>query len=223
MLINSAQVISDAFNVSVCEDDVIQKYLVMMAIVLITGVGTTLPFTAAAADNGVVLLGSTEYEDEDDEDEGGDTHESVRLNIVAFEIRDKDFTFESLITGTYAQLFQEFEGKADVIFLNRTPVIRDGDVLNIQEDALRMVGDQLANDGLNCTFSFSNLSDSDSDFYTISGMCNLMYSYEGGTRKVRTIVKRAILSEANYGVNAWISIYEDKEAGVILYADVDPG
>jgi len=53
-------------------------------------------------------------------------------------------------------------------------------------------------------------------------MCNLFYSYEGGTHKVRTIIKRVTLSEANYGVNAWISIYKDKKTGIIIYADVDP-
>lgn len=193
----------------------------MMAILLTFSLCGSLSATAYADNSSVVLMGSTEDED-DEEDDEGTLHDAVRLNIVAFEMRDKDFIFERLITGTYAQLFQTFEGKADVIFLNRTPVIKDGDVLNIQQDALRMAGDNLSNDGLNCTFSFNNLSDSSSEFYAISGMCNLMYSTDEGTRKVRTIVKRAILSEANYGVNAWISIYEDKEAGVILYADVDP-
>jgi len=193
----------------------------MMAILLTFSLCGSLSATAYADDSSVVLMGSTEDEDDEDDDYGNE-HDAVRLNIVAFEMRDKDFIFERLITGTYAQLFQTFEGKADVIFLNRTPVIKDGDVLNFQQDALRMAGDNLSNDGLNCTFSFNNLSDSSSEFYAISGMCNLMYSTDEGTRKVRTIVKRAILSEANYGVNAWISIYEDKEAGVILYADVDP-
>jgi len=39
---------------------------------------------------------------------------------------------------------------------------------------------------------------------------------------VRAIIKPTTLSEANYGVNAWISIYQDKETGIIIYADVDP-
>jgi len=207
-----------------CEDKVIQKYLVIIAIVSCIGISILHPLNAAASDNGRVLLGLSE--DDDEEDNTGDAenpHKAARLNIVAFKIRDKEFHFESLITGTYAQLFQEFEGKADVIFLNRTPVLQDGDVLNIQEDALRMAdNNKLANDGLNCTFSFTNLSDSDSEFYAIAGMCNLFYSYEGGTHKVRTIIKRVTLSEANYGVNAWISIYEDKKTGIIIYADVDP-
>ncbi len=205
----------------------ISRFMISLMMVLAMGVFLSSSLSAVAADAansnppGANLF-ENEEEDEDEDEGDGILHDAVRLNIAAFEIRDKDFKFESLITGTYAQLFQAFEGKADVIFLNRTPVIKDGDVLNFQQDALRMVGDNLANDGLNCTFSFSNLSDEDSQFYTISGLCNLMYSHEEGTRKVRTVVKRAILSEANYGVNAWISIYEDKEAGVILYADVDP-
>jgi len=181
---------------------------------------TAFSISASATDYQPQLLGSSE--DDDDDDEGGIVHDAVRLNIVAFEIRDHDFEFESLITGTYAQLFDAFQGKADVIFLNRTPVIKDGDVLNIQEDALRMAGNNLANDGLNCIFSFTNMSDEDSEFYSISGLCNIMYANEEGTRKVRAIIKPTTLSEANYGVNAWISIYEDKEAGIIIYADVDP-
>jgi len=185
---------------------------------------SSLSISASASDyQPIQLLGSSEDDDEDDdEDEGGIVHDAVRLNIVAFEIRDHDFKFESLITGTYAQLFQEFQGKADVIFLNRTPVIKDADVLNIQEDALRMADGNLANDGLNCTFSFTNLSDEDSQYYSIAGLCTLMYAHEHGTRKVRAIIKSTTLSEANYGMNSWISIYEDKEAGIIIYADVDP-
>jgi len=198
----------------------------MVSLFLIIGLSSVASFTASAVDESTAnanVAGAVneEYDDEED-DEGGIVHDAVRLNIVAFERRDPNFEFESLITGTYAQLFQRFEGKADVIFLNRTPVIKNGDVLNIQEDALRMAGDNLANDGLNCTFGFTNLSDESSEFYSISGMCNIMYAQVDGTRKVRAIIKRAVLSEANYGINAWISIYEDKEAGIIIYADVDP-
>jgi len=209
------------FSTLFCEDDVIQSMLnCVMTILLLFGLCSSFSYSAFAAASGGVLLGSNE--DDDEEDSGGMVHDAVRLNIVAFETREKNFTFEHLITGTYAQLFQAFDGKANVIFLNRTPVIKDGDVLNIQEDALRMAGDHLSNDGLNCTFSFTNLSDEDSEFYSISGLCNMMYGEADGTRKVRAVVKSAVLSEANYGVNAWIAIYENKEAGIIIYADVDP-
>jgi len=146
----------------------------------------------------------------------------VRLNIVAFEQRDPNFEFDSIITGTYAELFEHMQGKADVIFLNRTPVLQNGDVLNLQEDALRMAGDKLANAGLNCQFSFTNESDEDSEFYSIAGLCNIMYAEEDGTRKVRAIIKRAMLSDVNYGMNVWMKIFEDKKAGVVIYGDVDP-
>ncbi|MDQ6967663.1 MAG: hypothetical protein Q9M14_03155 [Mariprofundaceae bacterium] len=187
---------------------------------LVVSFCSALPYMVCAEDTAIAADDS--YEEEDDDGGDGVVYDEVRLNIVAFEVRDQNFEFESLITGTYAQLFHAFEGKADVIFLNRTPVIKDGDVLNIQEDALRMAGDKLANDGLNCTFSFTNMSDEDSQFYAISGLCNIMYAGVDGTRKVRAIIQRTVLSEANYGVNAWISIYQNKKTGIIIYADVDP-
>lgn len=148
--------------------------------------------------------------------------ELVRLNIVAFEKRDPNYEFDSIITGTYAQLFEQVQGKADVIFLNRTPVLKNGDVVNLQLDALRMAQGNLSNGGLNCQFGFTNESDEGSQFYSIAGMCNIMYAEDEGTRKVRLIIKRAMLSDVNYGMNVWMKVYEDKTAGVVIYGDVDP-
>lgn len=160
---------------------------------------------------GMLLPGSMAHADE-----------FVRLNIVAFQKRNPAFEFESIITGTYAQLFEQMQGKSDVIFLNRTPVLQDKDVINLQLDALRMTQGQLANGGLNCQFSFDNESDEDSQFYSIAGMCTLMYAEATGTRKVRAYIKRTMLSDVSYGMNVWMKVYEDKQEGVVIYADVDP-
>lgn len=147
----------------------------------------------------------------------------VRLNIVAFEKRDPNFAFDSIITGTYADLFQSMQSKADVIFLNRTPVLRHMDVVNLQLDAMRIVGDEkLANEGLNCQFSFNNQSDEDSQFYSLAGMCSILDASKKGTDKARFYIKRTMLSDVNYGNNAWMLIHEDKQRGVAVYADVDP-
>jgi len=148
--------------------------------------------------------------------------EHVRLNIAAFEKRDPGFEFESIITGTHAQMFEQMQGKSDVIFFNRTPVLQDKDVINLQLDALRMAEGKLANGGLNCQFSFDNESDEDSQFYSIAGMCTLMFAETEGTRKVRAFVKRTMLSDVSYGMNVWMKVYEDKKEGVAIYADVDP-
>lgn len=149
--------------------------------------------------------------------------EHVRLNIAAFEKRATDFSFESIITGSYADLFTTMQAKADVVFLNRTPVLRDKDVVNLQLDALRMASNkQLSNAGLNCQFSFDNESDEDSQFYSIAGMCSMLEASETGTEKVRAFIKRTMLSDATYGMNVWMKIYEDREKGIAIYADVDP-
>jgi len=148
--------------------------------------------------------------------------ELVRLNIAAFEKRDAAFEFESIITGTHAQMFEQMQGKSDVIFFNRTPVLMDKDVINLQLDALRMSKGALANGGLNCQFSFDNESDEDSQFYSIAGMCTLMHAEADGTRKVRAYVKRTMLSDVSYGMNVWMKVYEDKAEGIAIYADVDP-
>jgi len=148
--------------------------------------------------------------------------EMVRLNIAAFTKKEADFKFDPIISGTYAQLFEGMQTHADVIFLNRTPVLRDKDVVNLQEDALRMSQGELSNGGLNCQFSFDNESDDESQFYSIAGMCNLLFAEDSGTRSVRAYIKRTMLSDVNYGMNVWIKIYEDKETGLALYADVDP-
>lgn len=148
--------------------------------------------------------------------------DEVRLNIVAFEKRDASFQFESIITGSYSELMQGMEGHADVIFLNRTPALRDKDIINLQVDALRMVDAHLANGGLNCQFSFDNESDDESQFYSVAGLCTILFAEKKGTRAVRAPIKRTMLSEANYGNNVWLLIYQNREEGIVIYADVDP-
>lgn len=147
----------------------------------------------------------------------------VRLNIAAFEKRAADFKFDSIITGTYGDFFNQMQGKADVIFLNRTPVLLDKDVVNLQLDALRMASNNaLANEGLNCQFSFDNESDEDSQFYSIAGMCSILRASDEGTKTIRAYIKRTMLSDVGYGVNVWMKIYEDEKRGIAIYADVDP-
>jgi len=148
--------------------------------------------------------------------------DEVRLNIVAFEKRDSGFQFESIITGSYSELMRSMEGHADIVFLNRTPPLRDKDIINLQVDALRMVDTTLANGGLNCQFSFDNESDDDSQFYSVAGLCTILFAEGKGTRTVRAPIKRTMLSEANYGNNVWLLVYENREEGVVIYADVDP-
>ncbi|OIO66378.1 MAG: hypothetical protein CO186_06180 [Zetaproteobacteria bacterium CG_4_9_14_3_um_filter_49_83] len=147
----------------------------------------------------------------------------VRLNIAAFETRVAGFSFDAIITGTYADLFNNVKGKADIIYLTRTPVLLNGDVLNIQIDALRMASNnKLSNEGLNCQIIFDNQSDEASQFYSISGLCTMLEATDTGTNKIKAYIKRTMLSDANYNMNVWIKIYEDKVQGMAIYADVDP-
>ncbi|MDX8405852.1 MAG: hypothetical protein R8K50_06845 [Mariprofundus sp.] len=147
----------------------------------------------------------------------------VRLNIAAFQTRETGFEFDSFITGTYADLFNNVRNKADIIYLTRTPVLLNGDVLNIQIDALRMAeNNKLSSEGLNCQFVFDNESDEDSQFYSIAGLCKILEATDTGTNTVKAFIKRTMLSDANYNMNVWMKIYEDKIQGIAIYADVDP-
>jgi len=148
--------------------------------------------------------------------------DEVRLNIVAFKKHDANFQFDPIIVGSYSDLMQVMQKHADIIFLNRTPPIRDKDIINLQVDALRLVDNKLANGGLNCQFSFDNESDEDSQFYSVAGLCTILFAESKGTRTVRAPIKRTMLSEANYGNNVWLRIYENSEEGIVIFADVDP-
>jgi len=148
--------------------------------------------------------------------------DEVRLNIVAFKKHDAEFQFDSIIVGNYSDLMQVMQGHADIIFLNRTPPVRDKDIINLQVDALRLVDNRLANGGLNCQFSFDNESDEESQFYSIAGLCTILMAEGKGTRSVRAPIRRTMLSEVNYGNNVWLRIYENRDEGVVIFADVDP-
>jgi len=147
--------------------------------------------------------------------------ELVRLNIAVFETHTKNYRFESIFTGSAGELLRAHERKAELVLLNRTPPIRDQDIVNLQIDALRLNDGALANSGLNCQFTFDNKSDRTSEFYSLAGLCTRAWESGKRVQTSRLPIRRAMLSEAGYG-NVWLLIYENTAQGIAIYADVDP-
>jgi len=144
------------------------------------------------------------------------------LSIAAFQKKDLAYQYDPLLSGNYTQLLSQLEQDNYLLFLNRTVKVKDRDVINLQSDVLRMQNGQLANGGIDCHFSFDNETTADSSFYSLSGMCYIMHATDGGgTERRSVLIKRTMLSDPDYGGNLWMKLYEDKETGIAIFADVD--
>ena len=145
------------------------------------------------------------------------------LNLVAFQAKQVDFTYESIFTGELGELISSVEQKgAKIVFATHTTALQARDIINLQVDVMRMTkANTLANSGLNCRFMFGDESDEDSYFYSISGVCDRLSASASGTNREQILVKRKMLSDPSTVFNVWMKFYEDTESGIAFYVDID--
>jgi len=110
------------------------------------------------------------------------------------------------------------EGKADFLVLTQTVGIRNGDVLNIQNDVLR---DTTAKDfedlGINCQLSVNN----ETETWHIGGKCDVLLPHLNGEKIVGFINATDIKDEKVWHL-VWandktkVAVYFYKETGAVL-------
>jgi len=145
-----------------------------------------------------------------------------RLNIIAFQANTAGFKYEAILNGTLSHLIGSMEANTHVILATHTNILRNRDVINLQTDVMRMtVAGDLANGGLDCRFIFNDESDEDSDFFSISGICDRLTATREGTIKKQAIISRKMLSDPSSVFNVWIKLYEDSSTGIAIYTDID--
>ncbi len=143
------------------------------------------------------------------------------VNIAAFQMKDKNS--DSIFTGRYSELMKIMEDKkAILLFMLRTPSVKNQDIINFQSDVLHLTKKGgLSNGGLNCQFSFDNESDEDSQFYSLSGICAVLTNTAEGTDKYRIMMKRVMLSDILPTTNIWTRLYHDPKTNIVFYVDMD--
>ncbi len=93
---------------------------------------------------------------------------------------------------------------AEMMLFAHSASIRDGDVLNLQNDTLRDVGGEFKDFGLNCQVSIAATGD-----WAVSGMCKVFFT---GNSKLVAIPSVPVNEQL-----VWYKLFEDKTQGVAGY------
>ncbi len=137
------------------------------------------------------------------------------LNFIVFQKVQKGFEFEPLVVGDFAQFIAAMKG-AKVLLLAHTAEATDGDVINMQTNVLREKGGALGDEGVECQLSFKDESTPGNPMFTVGGICRVRLP----GRTLKHVIPPTALPDTTQGVNAWVMLDEDEQAGVAFYANV---
>jgi len=143
------------------------------------------------------------------------------VNIAAFHKTVADYEFEAIVLGRFSDFIAEMEKGSQVIFLNHTAGIKDNDVITFNADVLSEgSGDGFNDNGVSCSFSFTDESTADNTSYAVGGLCTILMRNNGVHEKVQAIIPSADLPDTSQGIDVWVMIYEDEKTGTAFYANV---
>jgi len=143
------------------------------------------------------------------------------VNVAAFHKIVADYEFEAIVMGRFSDFIAEMEKGSQVIFLNHMAGIKDNDVITFNADVLREASDEeFSDNGVSCSFSFTDESTEDNTSYAVGGLCTILMSNNGVHEKVKAIIPSADLPDTSQGIDVWVMIYEDEKTGTAFYANV---
>lgn len=143
------------------------------------------------------------------------------VNIAAFKKTQPSYEFEAIVLGRFSDFIAEMENGSEVVFLNHTAGVLDGDVITLSASVLRSAGaDSFDDDGSTCTISFFDNSTPETTSYAVGGICNIIHSHDGKIVKSKTIIPSADLPDTSQGIDVWVMLEEDEENGIAFYANV---
>ena len=143
------------------------------------------------------------------------------VNVAAFHKTAANYEFEAIVMGRFSDFIAEMEKGSQVIFLNHTAGIEDSDVITFNADVLREAkGEEFSDNGVSCSFSFTDESTADNTSYAVGGLCTILMSNNGVHEKVKAVIPSADLPDTSQGIDVWVMIYEDEKTGTAFYANV---
>ncbi|MDQ6967849.1 MAG: hypothetical protein Q9M14_04120 [Mariprofundaceae bacterium] len=144
------------------------------------------------------------------------------LNIAMFHKTVADYEFEAIVLGRFSDFIATMEKGSQIVFLNHTAGVKQNDVITLNVDVLsEATGGGFNDNGVNCSFSFTDESTADNTSYAIGGLCAIFMSNGGKHQKIKVIIPSIDLPDTSQGVDVWLMIYEDEETGNAFYANVN--
>jgi len=144
------------------------------------------------------------------------------VNIAAFHKVQSDYEFEAIVMGRFSDFISEMEQGSEILFLNHTAGIQEGDVITFNADVLREAADSSAgfsDQGFSCSFNFHDESTQDNTDYSLGGFCSMILN----DKKQQYIITDASLPDTSQGEAVWVMLYEDEKNGIAFYANVSAG
>jgi len=144
------------------------------------------------------------------------------VNIAAFHKNVAGYEFEAIVLGRFSDFIAEMEKGSQVIFLNHTAGVKHNDVITFNADVLSEGGGDAGfeDNGVNCSFSFTDESTSDNTSYSVGGLCTILLTDASGHEKIKALIPSADLPDTSQGIDVWVMIYEDEATGIAFYANV---
>lgn len=143
------------------------------------------------------------------------------VNIVSFQADDEATSapeYKETVNGSFSNLIDGMEGKAEPLLMVHTPHIHSGDIINVQVDVLGQGEAGLEDDGLNCSLSYNEVGEGK---FEISGMCTILMATAGGGEKQKVFITPKAVPSSAADQPAWVLIFFDKKTGVAFYANIE--
>ncbi|RMG56147.1 MAG: hypothetical protein D6717_06995 [Gammaproteobacteria bacterium] len=150
--------------------------------------------------------------------EGGGHHVNV-LSFMPEETMHGKFNYPAELKGSFGQAIESLEGKAEPFAMVHPPRMHNGDVVNIQLDALGLEDDgRLEDDGINCSLTYHIAGGS----HTLGGMCEVITATHTENFKTKVVIKPVAIPAGAAGANArWKLLFVNDKTGVAVYANIE--
>ncbi|RMG56148.1 MAG: hypothetical protein D6717_07000 [Gammaproteobacteria bacterium] len=150
--------------------------------------------------------------------EGHGHHVNV-LSFMPEESMHGKFDYPAELKGSFGQAIESLEGKAEPFAMVHPPRMHDGDVINLQTDALGLEQDgRLEDDGINCNLTYHVANGA----HTVGGICEVITATHADNVKRKVVIKPVQLPAGQPGSGArWLRIMLDDSTGVAVYANVE--
>ncbi len=145
---------------------------------------------------------------------------SKHVNIAAFHKISSSYEFEPIVVGSFSDFIREMEKGSEIVFLNHTANVIDGDVITLSASVLRSTADGFNDEGSTCSISFFDSSTADNTAYSVGGICTIIHSAKGEIIKSKTVIPSADLPDTSQGIDVWVMLEEDSKNGIAFYANV---
>ncbi len=146
----------------------------------------------------------------------GTIGEAKSFNFIIFLNEDPSYQYDPIMFGDFSNFIAQMKD-SKLLLLSHSPHTLSGDVLNLQQDALRSTtGGNFSDMGINCQLSLSR----EAAHYNVAGSCQIIDIFHGEQLTLRAKIPDTELPDVIEGQPVWIEVYEDARTGTAFYANI---